>query len=221
MYVREVRYGCIEADMVTGLAIAAVHHMDQILILEDFVRRWGARFNFLRMGNVPKGELETSAELKDWADAASAIASDPVAGHRLEAATFVDGKREIRAAFKFSAPEARAALLHIEERREMLAKPATEQFERVLMVFTRTDVHDAEINKRSGERVVISQISDKAKPVIFSSQMTEQEIRSVIREADDNVYKKGFVVDVIAVQDGDRIQAYSVTAMHSVIDLED
>ncbi|MDK1386322.1 hypothetical protein QN224_12980 [Sinorhizobium sp. 8-89] len=47
MFVREVRRGSIEADLITGLAVAAVTHIDQIMLLEDFVRRWGARFTAL------------------------------------------------------------------------------------------------------------------------------------------------------------------------------
>jgi hypothetical protein len=220
MFVREVRYGCIEADMITGLVVA-IHHMDQILILEEFIKRWGKRFTALSTGKIPDGELESPSELKDWANAAQAIATDPAATHRLEAATFIDGKREIKAAFKFSAPDARAALVHIEERKEHLAKPETDPPKRVLMVFTRTDVHDATVNKKSGERVLISELSDKEKSVMFASEGVEAEIRNVIREADENVYKRGFVVDVVSQKSGQRVVAYSVTALHSVIDLED
>lgn len=191
MYVREVRYGCIEADMITGIAVAAVMHMDQILILEDFVRRWGERFNMLRTGKVPDDQLNTSQELKDWTRAVRSIVKDPVAAHRLSAAKFVDGKREIAATFEFDAPEARAAEANIETRQEQLAKPDTQMKERVLMRFTRTDVHDAAVNKKSGERVLVEALSPKDKPVMFLSEMVEQEIRSVIREADENVYKRG------------------------------
>lgn len=218
MFVREVRYGCIEADMITGIAVAALNHMEQILILEDFVRRWGERFGLLRAGHVPPDQLNTSAELKDWADAAKSIASDPVASHRITAMTFKDGQRKITASFEFKTPEARAALQHIEERRLLLEKPKTEPRSRVLMRFTRTDVHDAAVGKRSGERVVITELDGRDKPVMFASEMVEHEIRSYIREDDDNVYKRGFVVDVAAQMSGDRIIAYSVLALHSVLD---
>jgi hypothetical protein len=88
------------------------------------------------------------------------------------------------------------------------------------MVYTRTDVHDAAVNKKSGERVIIRDISPKDHAVMYASEMVEQEMRSQIREADENVYKKGFVVDVVAQKAGERIIAYAVTAFHSVIDLE-
>lgn len=224
MYVREVRHGCIEADLITGLSIAAgmtIQHLDQILILEDFVKRWGRRFTAIVKGNVPSGQIETSQEIKDWADAAKTIASDPTASHRISAMTFEDGKKEIKATFIFDAPEARTALQQIEDRRRMLAKPHATPRERVLMVFTRTDVHDATINKKSGERVLIRDLSDKERPVMYASEMAEQEIRETIREADENVYKKGFVVDVMEQKEGERVVAYAVTALHSVIDIDD
>jgi hypothetical protein len=221
MFVREVRYGCIEADMITGLAVTLANGAAHLMLLEDFVRRWGARFNMLRTGNVPDDQLNTSPEMMDWLKAVRAILKDPVASHRLSATRFVDGQKKIGASFEFSAIEARAAEANIETRQEQLAKPSTEVKERVLMRFTRTDVHDATVNKRTGERVLVQELSLKDKPVMFLSEMVEQEIRAVIREADENVYKRGFVVDIVCQVGGDKIVAYAVRTLHSVIELDD
>jgi len=60
MYVREVRHGSVEADIITGLtglAAYAANSMDQVMILEDFVRRWGARFRSLVTGDILPGQL--------------------------------------------------------------------------------------------------------------------------------------------------------------------
>lgn len=221
MFVREVRYGCIEADMITGVAVTLANGAAHVMLLEDFVRRWGARFNMLRTGQVPEDQLNTRPEIKDWLKAVRSIIKDPVASHRITATKFVDGKKQIVASFTFSAPEARAAELHIEERQERLAKPNTDVKERVLMRFTRTDVHDATVNKKTGERVKVEALSPKDKPVMFLSEMVEQEIRAVIREADENVYKRGFVVDLVCQVSGDKIIAYAVRTLHSVIELDD
>lgn len=225
MYVREVRSGCIEADIFTGLvavAATAITHMDQILILEDFVKRWGQRFSFLSKGEVPEGELETTKELKDWADAAQSIASDPIGGHRLEVAHFEDGERKIRASFRFTASEARTALENIEDRKKLLNKPDTETHKRVLLVFTRSDVNDAKPGKRSGELVKIENISEKPMPLVYGSEIAEEQIKHEIRDADDNVYHKGFIVDVIVkVANGGKPVAYSVTDLHQIIDIGD
>jgi len=182
MFLKEVRSGCIEADIITGIVVTAVapavQHMDQILILEDFVRRWGARLTALISNNIPEGELSTPAELRDFHDAVHSIASDPVASHRLEAATFEDRRRDVKVKFQFNAAEARSAMQNIEDRKRQISSPSAQpKKERVLMVFTRTDVHDAAINKRSGERVVIEELSPKHLSVMYASEMVEREIR--------------------------------------------
>jgi len=223
MYVREVRSGCIEADMITGLVIAGgvvLQNMDQILILEDFVKRWGKRLTALITGRVPSGQLNTPEELKDFYNAVRSISSDPVASHNLEAAIFEDGRRDIRAGFKFTTPDARAAEQTIEDQQKLIGKKSTTAHARVLMRYTRTDVHDAGLNKRSGERVVIESVSPLDRPVMYSSEIAEREIREQIREADENVYKRGFVVDVVAQEARGKLAAYAVTDFHSVIDLD-
>ena len=61
----------------------------------------------------------------------------------------------------------------------------------------------------------------KAKALIYGSNSAEQIIKHEIREADDNIYKKGFVVDVnVELREG-RVVGYSVTHVHQVVDLSD
>jgi hypothetical protein len=226
-YVQQIRAGCIEADIITNLSsiamatlAAPVQTIEYIMVLEDFVRRWGARAQALISNKFDPGQLESPRELRDFIKAARAIACDPAASFRLEAATFADEKREVRAEFRFSTPEARAMIANAEDRERLLTKPENTVHRRVLMRYTRTDVHDATINKRSGERVVIEKISEKDFPVIYASEMAERQIRETIREADDNAYKKGFVVDVDVERIGERIVAYSVMNVHQVIDFD-
>ena len=88
------------------------------------------------------------------------------------------------------------------------------------MIFIRSDIRDAELGKRSGELVEIAEISEKPRPLIYSSGLAEQQIKSEIT-TDDSVYKKGFVVDVNVEIRGGRVVAYAVTNLHSVIDLPD
>lgn len=224
IYIREVRSGCIEADMVTGLAMVAaqgvVANMDQIIILEDFVRRWGSRMTALITNSANEDELKSAGELNDFLKAAQSISSDPLASHRLEAATFEDEKRGVRASFSFSASEARAAEMNIDDRKKLIATPSVISKRRVLMRYTRTDVHDAILNKRSGERGVITEFSSEERPIMYASDAAEHEIRDLIREADDNAYKRGFIVDVSAQMNDDKIIAYAVSNFHGTIDLD-
>ncbi|QRY69142.1 hypothetical protein JVX98_13035 [Ensifer sp. PDNC004] len=222
MYVREVRYGCIEADMITGFAVAAATHMDQILVLEDFVRRWGRRVtSLITPARATSPEISTSAEFRDFTDAMKSVASDPVASHRLEAVTFSDGLRQVKASFKFTAVDARTALQTIDDRKKLLAKPTSDIHQRVLMIFTRSDVNDADVGKSSGERVMIQSITAKPLALMYGSELAEARIKHEIREADENVYKKGFVVDVALQLRGERPVAFSVMNVHDVVDLTD
>lgn len=89
------------------------------------------------------------------------------------------------------------------------------------MVFTRSDINNAEVGKRSGERVKIEELSPKSLALMYSSSLAEERIKHEIREADENVYKRGFVVDVkVTLLNGAPV-AYAVTSLHGVIDLQD
>lgn len=222
-FVREVRTGCIEAEMFAGLSVLAgvVSSMDHILILEDFIRRWGLRFRALVDGKK-QDQPDTKKELKDFYDATAAIARDPKASHRLEAAVYEDGERKVRAAFKFSNVEAKTAQEAIADRKRELDKTSNADRSRVLMTFTRSDIRNVDVGKRSGERVTIPEISETPLALMYGSELAEQAIKSEIREADDNVYKKGFVVDVNVESRADgKPLAFSVTNLHQVIDLPD
>lgn len=221
-FVKEVRSGSVIAEFLAGLTVVSgvVNYLDQALILEDFVRRWGARVQALIQGRTEEMP-DNKAELSDWANAVSAIARDPASSHRLEAAVFEDEKKQVRASFVFTSVEARTAQAAIEDRRRALEKPNNTQYDRVLMIFTRSDIHKAEIGKRSGERVTIPEVYDKPLALMYASEIAEGTIKTEIRDAEDNVYKKGFVVDVnVQTRNGKPI-AFAVTAVHQVIDLPD
>lgn len=219
IFVKEVRAGSIIADLIPFVA-PFIGDMKTLLILEEFVRRYGARLGTLISRN-PSDQPNSKSELQTFADAAEAVANDPNGSATLEVAVFEDGEKKIKAAFRFTTPEARVAQQEIEARRKQLEKSEDADRNRVLMVFTRSDVNDADIGKRSGERVMIEEISDKSLALMYGAALAEKRIKYEIRDSDENVYKKGFVVDVnVRVRNGKPV-AYSVTHVHDVIDLPD
>lgn len=220
IYVREVNAGCIEADLIPWLAVAAplIAEMDKVLIVEDFIRRWGSRFLSFANGNR-EAQPASRPELKDWANAVAAIAKDPNASSTISAATYEDGKRQVRAAFKFSTGEAAQAQAMIEDRRGELDRKQGGKYQRVLMCFTRSDINDASIGRPSGERVTIEEISPGSLPLMYASEIAEERIKHEIRET--KIYKKGFVVDVTVQTRAGRPVAYAVTNIHQVIDLDE
>ena len=111
---------------------------EKALIIEKFVHVWKERFESLLSGKDKAPE--TRSELKDWADAVKAIATDTNGSAKIEAVTFEKGKRKLRAAFKFKSSEAREVLKTVERQQQLLEKKQHADHKRVLMRFTRSDI---------------------------------------------------------------------------------
>lgn len=63
-------------------------------------------------------------------------------------------------------------------------------YQRVLMVFTRSDVSTVAVGKSTGERVKIEDLSDRPLPLIYASELAEEQIKHEITDASDNVFKR-------------------------------
>lgn len=218
LYVRDVRDGCIVAEIVQWGA-ALVGTLAGANVIADFVKNYGHRIGLYKKpgGRAPHA---SRAELTDFSQQVAAIASNPNSSLSVAAIEIVNGKEVVRQAFKFDTTEAREIQQRVEEHRREMDHFSRSDRERVLMIFIRSDIRDAELGKRSGELVEIAEISEKPRPLIYASGLAEQQIKSEIT-TDDSVYKKGFVVDVNVEIRGGRVVAYAVTNLHSVIDLPD
>lgn len=221
VYVREVRQGSIEAELIpmaTAGAAFMLSAMDQMLILEQFVRLYGSRLStFFR----PGGRLAnaTKTELADFMDQVLAVANDPNGAAEIEAVEYRDGERKVRAAIKFRTPEARTARAEIIGQRQELQNRSDVDHERVLMRFVRPSIEDVALGKRTGERAVIEKIYPKALPVVYASDLAEQRIRHEMRQSQENVFRKLFDVDVNVELRGDaKPMAYRIVALHTVTD---
>ena len=221
LYVRDVRDGCIEADLIPWLIGGGfIGLLAAANTLHEFVERYGGRISkYLH----PNGRAEDAnkSELKHFADQVAAIASNPDSALEIAAIEVEDGEHRVKAAFKFSTSEAKDIERRINDHRRELEHSAGTDHERVLMTFTRSDVRQSVVGKRSGELVRIGAISDRSLPLIYASELAEREIKHEIAEAEDNVYKKGFVVDVNVEDRSGKPLAYRVTNLHQVIDLPD
>jgi len=180
VYVKEVRAGSIIADLFPLLTIAApfISDMDKILIVDQFIRTYGGRLaSFFQIGGrLPDA---SKSDLKDFNGTVAAIARDPDASAQLEAAYFEDGKKKIKAAFRFTTPQARLALEQIQAQKREIEHQAQADHERVLMRFTRPDINMANLHKRSGERVIIEEVSPRYLALIYASELAEHAINRV------------------------------------------
>jgi hypothetical protein len=222
IFVREVRPGSIVADLIPlGIAVlpAVVEYLDRILIVEEFIQSYGKKLAAYFAGE--KDPTATKSDLKDFMGAVVAIANDPRGSGSLEAITYEDGKRDVRAAIKFRSSDARRAIQSIETQQELLESPGDADHKRVLMAFRQANVKSPAVGRRTGERVVIEEISDKELALIYAAELAERHIKYEMTVADENVFKKGFVVDVNVQTRASKPVAYRVTHLHQVIDLPD
>lgn len=220
LFVKEVKSGSVEAILIP-MAIGALPFLENANALAEFVKNYGGILgSYVKPGG--KVENATTSQLRNFGDQVAAIANEPGSSLEVAAIEIKNGKEVTRAAFKFRAAQAKQIRQNVDEHKRQLERGSAAQHSRVLMVFTRTDVSDAKLGKRSGERVLISSVSRRALPVIFASDMAEQRIRHEIREEEDNVYKKGFVVDVnVELSRSNRPAAYRITDLHGIIELPD
>ena len=222
IYVSEVRPGSIVADLIAWATstLAPVAEDLQRKAVEQFVKYMGTRLSaYFRPGG--RDPQASRSDLGDFMGAVQAIANDPNGASKIEAVVYQDKKKEIIAGIKFTTREARVAKREIESHFAEIERKTATDYPRVLMVFVQSNVKDTEVGKRTGERVVVENILDRDLPVIYASELAEQRSKHEIREADDNVYKKGFVVDVnVELRNGKPV-AYRVTHCHQVVDLPD
>lgn len=221
-FVREVRAGSIIAELipyvvysapVLGAVMAGVKHAND---LAKFVENYGGRISsyFRKGGRQPQAG---KGEIGDWLRTVEAVAHD--ADGSLSLAVYENGEQ--RAAFVFDTKQAREAERNLLEHRQELDRTTDADHTRVIMVFTRTNVAHAKAGRRSGELVQIEKIHPKPLPIVYASSLAEERIRHEIADADDNVYKKAFDVDVNVEMRSDRPIAYRLIAVHNVIDLPD
>lgn len=222
LFVSEVKQGSIIAQLIPMLPLLAgtIEGMSAIITAEDFVQRYGGRLAAYLTpgGRVPDA---TKTELKDFSEQVAAIATHPNSNLELAAIEIKDGQRKVKAAFKFNTSEAREIQERVAEHRRELDHISTNDHERVLMIFTQSNTKSSPLGKRSGELVTVETISRKPLALIYASPLAEERIKHEITVEPDNVFKKGFVVDLNVNERGGKPIAYSVTHVHQVIELPD
>lgn len=225
-FVKEVRAGCIEADLVAVVQAAAatlpgmspVDLIDKGQVLTAFVvglRDKIGRY-FQPGGRDPKA---TKSDLADYHKTVAAIARDPVSSANIEAAVFESDGRQVRSAFKFRAIEARLAEAEIAAHRLELEAKTDNNVDRVLLRFVRPSVEAGKPGKKGGERGVIDSIQARALPILYASELAEQRVRHELLQLEANIFRTLFDVDVNVERSASgRPIAYRIKQVHDVIE---
>lgn len=217
MYVKEVRKGSVIATLFADIP-DLIGLMDDALIVLGFGAIFNKRIRDFIGGKKLEGAKKT--QLNDIMKTIRAVAQDKSGSMAFKGVRFKEGVFSTEFEAVFTASEAREAAMTIENQKRDLDRISTADHTRVLMRFKRSDVGNAQIGKRSGEQVVIEEVSGRPMALIYGSELAEAAIKYEIQNSPDNVYKRGFVVDANTVFTGAKPVAYSVIHLHSVIDLE-
>lgn len=217
MYVKEVRKGSIVADLMPNIP-DLIGYMDSILIVLGFGALFSKRVRALVLGQHLPDANKT--DLEEIGKTIRALSHDTGGQMTIESVKVEQGVLSKNIELKLSTVEARKAEHTIAEQKKALDSVSNVDHERVLMTFERSRKSNTELDK-TGELVVIEEVDERPKALIYGSEMVGQEIKHEIREADDNIYKKGFVVDANVRLRSGRVVGYVVTKVHQIIDLPD
>lgn len=221
LYVKEVQSGSVEALLIPVVMGALPTLMQNANELADFIKNYGAVLTgYVRPANAK--DNSTEPQLRNYLDQVAAIANEP--GSSLEASALMveNSETKILATFKFDTREARRIRKNVEARLSQIEATSAARYERVIMTFTRSDTGKAKLGRRSGERVRIDSIAaNRSVPLVYASELAEAQIKHEINETDDNVFKKAFLVDVIADFRDGRPITYSLAHVHSIVEIED
>lgn len=216
MYVREVRKGSIVADMFANIP-DLIGYMDDALIILGFGSLFSSRVRKLVKGQFI--ENASKSDLKELGETIRAVSHDSGGEMTIESLSYENNAWKTKVELKMTSSDSRKAINTLEQQKLALDKKESADHQRVLMVFTRSDVFDAKLDKKSGEHVIINELSSSPRPLIYGSGIAEDRIKAEIR-AEGSIYKKGFVVDVnVQILASGLPAAYSVTNLHQVIDL--
>lgn len=166
MFVKEVRKGSIVADLVPAIN-DLVGYMDTALIVGSFGALFSKRIRKLISGQFIDASGKT--DVGEVGKTLRAISRDNTGDMTVESVELENGLWKRKVLLKFSAPEARRAEATLEEQKRQMDQVDRADLTRVLMTFEQSRKSDRQINKPTGELVVIEAADPKPKAVSVHS----------------------------------------------------
>lgn len=226
LFIKEIREGCIEADLIPwiyGAAVAVgetISYSASLITLTDFVDRYGSKLRFFNQPTA-RDPGASVLDLSDFYDQTAAIASVPDSKLSVAAISVEHGASKVSAVFQFDTSEAKNIRDNVARQKLELERTSNATHQRVLLTLAQTSLKRVPVGKkRTGDRGIIQSIyPEKDLALVYSSDLAEQRIKEEIRDAQENVYFKGFEVDVNVEIRNEKPIAYRITNLHDVIDL--
>lgn len=215
-YVQEIKRGSIIMQFIAN----TIGFMDQTLILKQFFDLTKDRFGLYLNGvGEPKAAPEKRKQIADMVRAVAEAEEGKLSLAYKE--KDADGSEAVLVIEKGEAREVLSTAL--QNKLSMIENDKAAKFDtrrRVLMVFFQTNKKTQTSGKNSGERVIIEEIDKKPKALIYESVSAENQVKHEMLREPDNIYLKGFIVDVSVEMSKDRIVAYRLLEVHQIIDIE-
>ena len=118
VFIRDVRRGSIIAELLPSFA-SLVGHMDQAVIVEQFVKSYGQRLACY-FNAEGRAERASKGELSDFIGSIGAIANAKNGTGHIRAITYENKKRQVRASIKFNSSTARTAVNEIQRHKKRI-----------------------------------------------------------------------------------------------------
>lgn len=218
IFVKEIRSGSIISDIFPNIP-DLVGYMDTVLIVTGFASLISKRVRSLAHGSHIVGA--SKSDLQEVGKTIRALSNDTKGALIIASMKYDQGIWHKNIELKFSTSDARAAERTIEDQKNSIDNISHSDFSKVVMFFERSAKSKSDVLRPTGELVVIEEINSKPKSLIYASESAERIIKREIRESDDNIYKKGFIVDANVKKKEGKIIAYAITNVHQIIDLSE
>jgi hypothetical protein len=136
LLVKEIRKGSTIIELIPNLP-PLLASMDAVLIVDDFMSRFGGLLRTLTEGNVPSNL--PNADAKDFLNTVRLIAKDAKGSATLSSAKYHDGSVNKSIEFEFTTPQAQVARQVLEQKIIESDQPVLEKFENKLLVFWQSN----------------------------------------------------------------------------------
>ncbi|CAM3316459.1 hypothetical protein [Asticcacaulis taihuensis] len=228
LYVKQVRAGSVIADLIpwmldpshmliasVGAVVAVGGIVSAINSMDEFLERLNNRISpyLKKRGRAPDA---TKSELTHYEHLLAIPANNSGASVKVASMERITDSETIRVSIEYDTTQAREIQQRLVEHKAELAHLSRADHERVLMQFTETNTTQVKTGKPTGHKVRIGKISQDPRKVFYATDLVKAKIEHEIKEAEDNIYKKVFDVDVNVENLNGRPYAYRITAIHGV-----
>lgn len=216
-YVKEVRKGSIEAELIPLAYNTIITVMDHHQIATKFVKELSRKIGIIREKNS-RLEGATKTELTELARIAAAVANDPDGKATISAVNYRKTPKTVEYSMEFDTIDAKQSLETIDAQFSDLTKATDFDHKNKLLTFFQSNRKESD---KSGEKGIIEDLDERPLSIVYASDLAKERIKSEMLDGDKNIYKLGFFVDVNVQMKAGRPVAYRIKSVNDVIEIPD